>query len=57
MSMELKHIGDKLKRGKLKWSGHVGGIQEDNWVNRLRNMNINGRTIVVCTTMASFTKV
>lgn len=37
-------ISDVLKRGRLKW-GHVEKMQKDNWVNRVRSMNVDSKAI------------
>lgn len=38
----LECIGVVLRRSRLRWFGHVERMEDDNWVKRVRNMNVEG---------------
>ena len=39
---ELECIEVEVRRGRLRWFGHVERMEEDNWVMRLKNINVDG---------------
>ena len=43
--MGLQCISDVLRRGRLRWFGHVARMQEDNCVNRVSGINVDSRAI------------
>ena len=38
----LECIGVVLRRGRLRWFGHVERMEDSNWVKRVRNVNVEG---------------
>ena len=42
----LECIGEVMRRGRLRWFGHVERMVDDEWVKRVRNMDVEGRAAV-----------
>ena len=40
--MGLECTGDVMTIGRLMWFDHVGKMEDDNWVKRVRNMATEG---------------
>ena len=38
----LEDIGVVMRRGRLRWFGHVERMEENNWVKRVRGVNVEG---------------
>ena len=40
--LNLECIEVVMRRGRLRWFGHVARMEEDNWVQRVRSINVEG---------------
>ena len=38
----LEDIEVVMRRGRLRWFGHVERMEEDNWVKQVRGINVEG---------------